>query len=463
MMQLLRILLLFLLTFTIIEAYYEGTQLLSDVNFDQGFNVIPACLSDPEKCSAGPRYRLLNPFSTKPKTNAFWEIAQWASHSNLSTDGNIMTDGTSTGIQWDTADKRVILFQDHRIQLAVNADHEYGGRYKAPNAPWVHLLMQQTIGPTGGSLPLSEVTDLHWDLGVHLLYMDRHIQPGFNSNLHAAIFPLYLTIQNLVHGDPEYGKYFWLGIGLYDDRVPMTSLYVNGDAGTGSLIYSPAFSNFATTSVHSGSIVHVSGNMMPFVRLGLQAAMERGFLHSNDLSRYYVGGMNVGWEITGLNIGTIEIANMSLKQYTAKNPRSYEFNIQGNREGWSILSDIEPVLNGPINDRWIIKPKGNDPQILSPSLTLDTTAVKKLIIRISSEKKSDEYLQVFWSASDNSNSFSESSSISIKIKSGSSWEEYTLDLSSNINWHGIVRRLRIDPVRSGDGSHFSIDYIRFSS
>ncbi|CAF3373137.1 unnamed protein product [Rotaria sp. Silwood2] len=449
--------------FVATESYFEGTQLLSDVKFDQGFNVIPACHSNPTECSAGPRYRLFNPFSTAQNKSPSWEIVQWDSRSNLSSDGTFISDAKSKGIQWATEDKSFILFQDGRVQLAVNAYHEYNCHYKVPDAPWVHLLIQQTIGREGGSVPLSEVTELRWDLDVHLLYMDQHVQSGYNSNLHAAIFPLYMTIQNLVYGDPDYGKYFWLGIGLYDDRVSMTDLYVNGDAGTGSLIYSPAFSNVASKSVGSGSMVYVSGDMMPFVRLGLQAAVERGFLRSNNLSKYYVGGMNVGWEITGLNIGTIELASVSLKQYTAQNPRSYEFNRDGNTEGWTPVSDVEQLTNGPQNGQWMLRPKGSDPQLLSPLLMLDTTVVKKLIIRIATGELSEEYLQVFWSTNNMANSFTESASFSIQIKPDDNWQEYTLDLSSNINWYGIVRRLRIDPVRTGNGSNFDIDYIRFAS
>ncbi|CAF5006667.1 unnamed protein product, partial [Rotaria socialis] len=188
-----------------------------------------------------------------------------------------------------------------------------------------------------------------------------------------------------------------------------------------------------------------------------------GFLRSNDLSRYFVGGMNVGWEITGLNIGTIELANVSLTQYTAQNPRSYEFNFDRNNEGWTIVSYVEQFANSPQNGQWMLRPKGSDPQILSPPLMLDTTVVKKLIIRISNGKKSEEQLQVFWNTNNIANSFSESASFSINIKPDDSWHEYTLDLSSNTNWYGIVRRLRIDPVRSGNGDHFGIDYIRFAS
>ncbi|CAF3412989.1 unnamed protein product [Rotaria sp. Silwood1] len=142
-------------------------------------------------------------------------------------------------------------------------------------------------------------------MNVQLLYMNQHIQPDYDPNLHGGIFPLYMTIQNLIQGDPEYGKYFWLGICLYDDRVLMSSLYVNGDIGTGSLIYSPAFSNFANISVHS--------------------------------------------ELTGLNNGTIEIGNLNLKQYTAQNPKSYEFNCDGDAEGWKQISDLRQYTNSSWN------------------------------------------------------------------------------------------------------------------
>jgi len=457
--------LLFFILFTYSTAnqlYFQGIELLSDVNYTQGFSVIPACPSDPTECAKAPRYRLYNPFSIAPNTSASWTIAQWASHSNISTNGTLINDGRSKGMQWSTEDKRFILFEDGRLQMSVNGFHEYGGKYRAPDAPWVHLLIQQDIGIAGGSVPLNQVNELRWNLDVQLLYMDQHIQPGYDPNLHAGIFPLYMTIQNLVHGDPEYGKYFWLGIGLYDDRVLMSPLYVNGDKGTGSLIYSPAFSNFANISVHSERIVHVTGDMMPFVRLGLQAAIERGFLNSSDLSKYHVGGMNIGWEVTGLNNGTIEIGNFSLKQYTAQNPKSYEFNRDGDTEGWTTISDLNQSTNGPLNGQWILSPIGTDPQLLSPTLMIDTSVVKKIIINMANDHLSDNHFQLFWST-DDEGLFSENDSIWIEMKNDGGWEEYILDLSNNLKWNGIVRRLRIDPVRQGNGAGFGIDYIRFGA
>ena len=449
-------------TSTADQPYFQGVELLSDVNYTQGFEVIPACPFDPATCAKGPRYRLYNPFSTSPNKSASWQMVQWNSRSNITTDGTFVDDGKSKGMQWATEDKRFILFQDGRLQLAVDGFHEYGGKYRAPDAPWVHLLVQQDIGIAGGALPLSQVSELRWNLNVQLLYMDQHIQPGYDPNVYAGIFPLYMTIQNLVQGDPEYGKYFWLGLCPYDDRVLMSPLYVNGDNGTGSLIYSPAFFNFANVSVHSGSIVHVTGDMMPFVRLGLQAAVERGFLHSGNLSKYYVGGMNIGWEVTGLNVGTIEIGNFSLKQYTAQNPKSYEFNDDGDSEGWIAVSDLNQFTKGPLDGRWILVLASDDPQLWSPVVMIDTTIVKKVIINMANDHSSDNHLQLFWSK-DVEGLFNEEDSFWIEMKADRGWSEYVLDLSHHSRWTGLVRRLRIDPVQRRYGTAFGIDYIRFAT
>jgi len=217
------------------------------------------------------------------------------------------------------------------------------------------------------------------------------------------------------------------------------------------LIYSPAFSNFANVSVHSGNVVHVTGDMMPFVRLGLQAAFERQFLNSTDLNKYYVGGMNIGWEVTGLNNGTIEIGDFSLKQYTAQNPKSYEFNHNGDTEGWTVSSNI----NTPSNGLWILPVKNNDVQLLSPIFMLDTSVVKTLLINTNSS------FRLFWSTN-TVGLFDEMDSIVIDTKNNTNWHEHIINLSENINWKGVVRRLRLDPLSNDLVSSFGINYIRFA-
>lgn len=442
------------------QRYFQGIELLSDANYTQGFDVIPACPDDPTGCAMAPRYRLYNPFSTVPNTTATWQLAQWNSHSNLTTNGSFVDDGKSRGMRWFNDDKGFVLFQDTRLQMSIDGFHEYRGQYKKPGNAWPALLAQQTIQIAGGSIALDQLNELRWNIDVQLLYMDQHIQPGYNPDIHAAIFPLYLAIQNLVQGDPEYGKYFWLGICLYDDRVPMSPLYVNGDKGTGALIYQPAFANFANSSVHSGSIVHVTGDMIPFVRLGLQAAVERGYLNSTDLHKYYVGGMNVGWEVTGLNNGTIEIGNFSLKQYTPQNPKSYEFNRDGDAEGWT--SSLASNGRGPVNGKWILVWKGNDHRLISPTLRIDASVVKKIIVKTVIDGLSSHYLQLRWST-EAEEVFDERNSQGMEVKNDGLWREFVFDMSNDHRWNGIVRRLQIHAVhRSNRNREWGVDYIRFA-
>lgn len=439
------------------DAYFQGVELLSDVNYTQGFTVIPACFSNPDACVRGPQFRLYNPFLTATNTSAFWQMAQWDSHSNISTNGSLVNAGESVGMEWSSPDKSFVLLQDGRLQVTVNGYHEYQGKYRTPEEPWVALLIQQNIGKSAGSVSLNQVTELRWNLNIQLLYMNQHIQPGYNPNIHAGQFPLYMAIQNLLPGDPEYGKYFWLGICLYDDRFLMSPLYVNGDKGTGALIYQPAFSNFANISVHSKNIVHINGDMMPFVRLGLEAAVERGFLNSTDLSKYYVGGMNVGWEVTGLNNGTIEIGNFSLRQYTAQNPRSYEFNQDGNAEGWKAnIFQPNTSIHKPLNGKWVFPSVDEGFHLLSPDMVVDAAVVKKIIINTNNSK-----FQLRWTRVTDG-SFSGKGSIYRVLKNDRNWTEHVIDLSNNRTWHGIIRRLRIETIREDNNTEFGIDYVRFS-
>lgn len=444
--------LILFVNFSKICSYFQGVELLSDVNYTQGFSVIPACFVDPDACTRGPQFRLYNPFSSEPIKNATWQMAQWDSHSNISTEGIFVDDGKSKGMQWSSEDKTFVLFQDNRLQISVNGYHEYQGKYRTPDEPWVALLLQQSIGKSSGAISLDQVTELRWNFNIQLLYMNQHIQPGYNPNIHAGQFLVYLAIQNLVPSDPDYGKYFWLGICLYDDRFPMSPLYINGDKGTGSLIYQPAYSNFANVSVQSQTVIHINGDMMPFVRLGLEAAVQRGFLNSTDPSKYYVGGMNIGWEVTGLNNGTIEIGNFSLKQYTAQNPKSYEFNQDGDAEGWKSNSNSA----GPLNGKWILSFSDGGFYLSSPDIRIDTSIVKKIIISMNCNK-----FQLFWSRNIDE-SFNKNDRILFERKTHEQWQEYVIDLSNNSKWYGIIRQLKILPLQTGNTTSFGIDYIRFS-
>ena len=85
------------------------------------------------------------------------------------------------------------------------------------------------------------------------------------------------------------------------------------DDGTKSLIYSIAYSKFASVSVHSGELVHMQANILPFAKDAIAQAARNGIVKSGNLSNYKFGGTNLGFEITGLNTTTIQFSDFSLK------------------------------------------------------------------------------------------------------------------------------------------------------
>jgi hypothetical protein len=97
---------------------------------------------------------------------------------------------------------------------------------------------------------------------------------------------------------------------------------------------------------------------------------------------------------------------------------------------------------------WILK-LSNDPQIISPPLSVDTNAYKGLTVKMAS-LASNRQLQVFF-ATDSSPDFSESKSKSISVRNDGSYNQYFFDFSDNPEWRGRITRIRVDPAAGGNG------------
>ena len=111
-----------------------------------------------------------------------------------------------------------------------------------------------------------------------------------------------------------YGKdYIWLGVQLYDDRNERPGEYINHDDGTQTLIYSINYDSVANKSIHSNEWIDFNVDLYPYAIEALNKAWQRGYLSaSQNLSDYKLGGMNMGWELPGMNIGDMKIRNLSL-------------------------------------------------------------------------------------------------------------------------------------------------------
>lgn len=245
-----------------------------------------------------------------------WQISQWGSRSNIPFNSTV-NDAKRT--VWANADKSLTVNKDDRsVLLSVNAFNDYQGVHRSSNQPWVHLLLSQKISEPGGkktdSPSIAEMGSLKLNFSAQILESKRSDGKGFyRKGIHAAQLVWFFTIQNLNPQSPGFGQYLWFGGPMYDDREEFPAAQTHIDAGTKSLIYYPGLKAFTNQSLSSQQNVTFDVDILPHVRKALDYAFAEKLFKSTNIADYKVGGMNMGWEVTGLNIVSAKINIISLK------------------------------------------------------------------------------------------------------------------------------------------------------
>ena len=357
------------------------------------------------------------------------------------------------------------------LTLGISAYEQYEGNYYVPGVgqEWVYHLAQQQISFPGnyssGSPAISAISALDFSVFAQLLLAEQNIGTGYNANYHAAQYLIYFTIQNQNQNSPGFGiDYIWFGITIYDDRWSILGLNVQQDSGgTERLIYNVGNEPFITEGFISGGLEKFfEGDLLPAVRDALNRAWSSGFLlGSNYLSDYRIGGMNIGWEISGLNNVEIRVKDLSLI-YKRKEvlPIVFDFNVNGNREGWTAVN-IRELADGPQNGTWIFAVDANGtPMLISPELTIEasTHSTVKIVIANDHNPVNTSVLKLYWDRFGDRD-FREAWSKAVVIDNNGGFQTITLDMSNTPGWEGEIHQLRIDPILSGDGHAVGIDSI----
>lgn len=302
------------------DSASSGVELIADPRFEAGFSATPACNNPAAKaCSEDTRYNLKSPaFPNMADVKPVWELRQWGSRSTLGKDAVKYDDGYA----WMTPDKRLAVHTDGRVEMAVNGDSEFQGQYRNEQPSKPSLIAGQTIAAPGSygrdTGSIDEMTRLEFNLDFRLEFENQNKKRGYDPNRNAVIFPINFTIQNLNEKSPGYGQYVWLQINPYDDRQQKAVSKRDQemtDVGTGMSIYFVPTSSLTRGNTHSGKWVNLRGDILPYAQRSVEIAFRKGILKSNDLSDYKIGGVNIGYELTGLNITTIEFKNLSLRMF----------------------------------------------------------------------------------------------------------------------------------------------------
>lgn len=249
-----------------------------------------------------------------PKASPVWGLDQWNSKFPLRPVTEPVTSGGT--LCWSNVAKSVTLAPAGTtaadISLAANSLPEYGPHARLATEPWVHLLVEQEFVSTPAFDRLA-FARLHVE--AKLLHSRNLHEGDYSSEVHAAQFQIFFTVQNRNLQSPGHGDLLWFGVPLYDNRARLPQAYQARDfGGTAKFIFTPAAETFTSKSTHDADWVTIDRDLLPLMNEALRQAWSKGYLSaSTNLADYAIGGMNMGWELPGTFDVAMHIRNLSLQ------------------------------------------------------------------------------------------------------------------------------------------------------
>jgi hypothetical protein len=133
---------------------------------------------------------------------------------------------------------------------------------------------------------------------------------------------------------------------------------------------------------------------------------------------------------------------------------SYDFNTNGNAEGWSPVNATVSVANGTLSGA----ATSSDPQIVQGNVTpFLGNASNGLLVRIRASRNGNA--ELFWGTSSN-NFYSAARRVTVPYSGSGNWQFLFLNTRGHPEWDDqTITRLRFDPPGTG-GDTFEIDWIR---
>jgi hypothetical protein len=281
-------------------------EVIEDNRFSRGFDLSET------KPGRHVRYGLLKGFSTAAPPS--WRLLQWSSRFPLEPVNQ--TNTAHGGLLCSNAAKAVIVGVEKSAErdliLAANTRVEYGPRARKLGDPWVHLLVEQDFEPP---VPLHKLSAAKLHVEARLSRARNLHEGDYSPGVHAAQFQIFFTVQNRNRQSAGHGDLVWFGVPIYDNRDRFPKEFKAQDfGGTAKFIYTPRGETYTTNSAHDGEWITIDKDLLPLMREALETAWARGFLTgSKDISDYYIGAMNMGWELPGTFDVEMQVRNLSLK------------------------------------------------------------------------------------------------------------------------------------------------------
>lgn len=137
--------------------------------------------------------------------------------------------------------------------------------------------------------------------------------------------------------------------------------------------------------------------------------------------------------------------------------RAFDFDIDGETEGWSAFTNVGSVSasDGKLTGKITAK----NPALIRRNLTLKASDVKNIHVSFTNNTNSESGNIYF--LTDTDKSWNESKKIAFKLPSAGETKDIDIDPSKCAAWGGTVTDIRFDPGSGADTGNFAIDFIRF--
>jgi hypothetical protein len=284
------------------KGQYPSACLVADSHFMYG-----AVTYDPKEGEGHRQIGSLRGFSDVSKT--VWGLSQWNTVQPFAGEVSPVQDSRDL-IVYKMGSKRIMFGrkgEPFEVRMGLNSSLEYPNKLRRRNERWPALYFWQRFDKT---TPISDLKVIQFKLDTKLLYLRNLHPPGtYDSKRHAAQFSVFLTIQNLNHDSPDYGRYIWFGIPIFDSRTTRLPHHEQRDAFTNKFIYEIDSSHLEPTV---GGWVHLDINLIDEVRTAIEHAAEKGFLRRPSLEDFYVMALNIGWEMPGSFDAMVQFKNLDV-------------------------------------------------------------------------------------------------------------------------------------------------------
>jgi len=301
---------------TVIPVFYKS--LFTDKSYANGFYV-----SSTNEANSSMQGKL--DYGGTVTATPVWRIGQWNCINNDMLLANYLFLNNQheyrTGV---TGNRIAVNTINGTLTLELNASTEYGlngitSNPRKQNEPWPALLCDCSL-PETRILKISDKSEIRMALEYKVLKIEDKMPVGTTDvNLHTAHFQWFITVQNRNKSSEEYGRYIWFGLNFHDKRYDYAPFYAAQDGGkennTGAFIYMPEMQPLMVAHGKSeiGRKFNVDINILPIIRKAFTLAQQRNFLTKTKWEELYIGGTNIGWEVSGTYDVSVEVYKFDIK------------------------------------------------------------------------------------------------------------------------------------------------------